>query len=327
MVARVASQSKSSFHGARLFEPARDLGAVAHLLEEAFRPEHNFPFSDVPLLREFGVFLWTMSYAPGFPDSTTGFVWVEDGQIVGNVTLSPDFGRLDRYLITNVAVKPNHRRQGIARALMQASIDHLRTLHIKTALLNVRPNNPSAIKLYKDLGFSEVEMRGEWSRRMSHVSPQGMWHQVALRPLREADHRAAAELVRAATPTNVQKYRTVRNEFSINWDERMVETVGDFFVGQVTRRWALEMEGRLAALLLIRGQRIVTPHHLLVEVHPDSRGRVEDDLVAFALHELARFPSREIRGIATSTHPEWIAALEQNGFKLDNGLTLMALPL
>ncbi len=325
MVARAASQSQSTFRGARLFDPARDLGAVAHVLEEAFRPEHNFPFSDVPLLRELGIYLWTMSYAPGFPNTTTGLVWVEEGQIVGNVTLTPEMGRLDRYLITNVAVKPSYRRHGIARAMMQASLEHLRTLKVKTALLNVRPDNPGVIKLYQDLGFGEVEMRGEWTRTASRAVPSGMWHAVAVRPLREADHRAASELVRAATPAAVQKYHAVRNEFSLTWDERMAEAVGDFFMGQVTRRWALEMDGRLAALVLMRGQRLVPPHRCSVEVHPDFRGRVEDDLIAFALRELARFPSREIRAFATSTHPEWMAVLERNGFKMQNALTLMAL--
>ncbi|MDE3091934.1 MAG: GNAT family N-acetyltransferase, partial [Chloroflexota bacterium] len=229
MVARVASRSQSTFHGARLFDPIHDLGAVAHLLEEAFRPEHTFPLSTMPVLREVGVFLWTMSYAPVFPEMMTGFVWVEDGRIVGNVTLNPGEGRLDRYMITNVAVKPSYRRQGIARALMQAAIDHLRTLNVKTALLNVRPNNPGTTTLYRDLGFAEVEMRGEWARPGSRGSPQGMWHAVSLRPLRASDNRIAAELVRAATPANVQKYHAVRNEFSINWDDRLSEVISDFF--------------------------------------------------------------------------------------------------
>ena len=327
MVAQTASQSASSFRGARLFEPARDFGAVAHLLEESFRPDHNFPFSNIPFLREFGIFLWTLGYAPGFPDMTTGFVWIENGQIVGNTTLTPDEGRLDRYMITNVAVKPSFRRQGIARALMQESIHHLRELNVKTALLNVRPNNPGAVKLYRDLGFVEIETRGEWTHPTSHRAPPRVWHAIALRPLREADHRAVVDLVHAATPVTVQRYRPARNEFDIPWDDRLAETVGDFLMGQTTHRWALDLDGRLAALLLVRAQRLASPHYVSAATHPDFRGRVEDDLAAFALRELARYPAREIRAFATSTHPEWLAALEQNGFQMQNALTLMALAL
>jgi ribosomal protein S18 acetylase RimI-like enzyme len=324
MVARAARKSKASFRGVRLFDPTRDLGAVARLLEEAFRPDHNFPFSNVPMLRGFGIFLWTLGYAPIFPETTTGFVWVEDGVIVGNVTLNPDEGRLDRFTISNVAVKPNHRRQGIARALVQAALDHLRTLQVKTVLLNVRPDNSGAIKLYEDLGFEQIETRGEWRLTARHFLAET--RRGAIRPLRESDHRAAAELVRAAN-ANVRRFHPVRSEFALAWDDRIVETLSDFFIGQATRRWALELDGRLAALLLVRGQRIASPHCLAVETHPDFRGRVESDLLAFALRELERFPPRETRAFATSAHPEWLTTLQGNGFETHNALTLMALAL
>lgn len=327
MVAQVASQSKSDFKGARLFDPGRDLVGVARLLEEAFRPDNSFPFSGVPLLREMGILLWTLSYAPAFPATTTGFVWVEDGQIVGNVTLNPDEGRFDRYMITNVAVRPSYRRQGVARALMETVIGHLRNMHVKTVLLNVRPNNPGAIKLYQDLGFKQIETRGEWARRSSQSTPGTMWHEVASRPLAESDHAAVSELVRMATPADVQKYHPIPNEFSITWEDRMAETVADFMVGQVTRRWVFEKDRRLAALLLVRGQYLFSPHRLQVQIHPDFRGQLEGDVMAFALRELGRLPARPIRVAVTSTHPEWIAVMEQNGFKFDNGLTLMAFAL
>ena len=327
MVAKAESQSKPNSHGARLFDPLRDFGAVARLLEEAFRPDQNFPFSNLPLLREFGIFLWTLSYAPGFPDLTTGFVWVEDGHIVGNITLSPYESRLDRYIITNVAVKPSYRRRGIARALMQESINHLRTLKVRTALLNVRPTNPGAVKLYRNLGFSAFETRGEWKRAATHLPVTGVWHAIALRPLRESDYRQADELVRAVAPVNLSRNHPPRNLFSPSTDDRMVEAIGDVLTGQTTERWALEMEGQLAALMFIRAQRLLTPHRLSVEVQPRFRGRVENDLLVFALRELEHFPLREIRASVESAHPEWIAALEQNGFRTHDALTLMALTL
>jgi ribosomal protein S18 acetylase RimI-like enzyme len=327
VVAQVASQSKSGFHGARMFEPAHDLNAVARLLEEAFRSDHGFPFTDVPLLRELGIIMWTLSYTPVFPESTTGFVWVEDGQVVGNVSLNPDYNRLDRYMITNVAVKPDYRRQGIARALMVAALDHLRSMSVRTALLNVRPDNTPAIRLYRELGFAEVELRGEWTCRPP--LPAGTSARVAstVRPLVESDERAVAELVRAATPANVAKYQPVRNEFTIVWEERLVEWIGDTIVGQATRRWALEREDRLAAVMLLRAQRIVTPHRLTVQVHPDFRGQVEDEVLALVLQELHGFPARQIRVAASNSDPAWIDALERTGFRLDSGLTLMALTL
>jgi ribosomal protein S18 acetylase RimI-like enzyme len=340
MVGQVIKQSEMPFHGARPFEPARDLGGVAHLLEEAFRSEHTFPLSDSPLLRELGVFLWTLSYAPVFPENISGFVWVEDRRIVGNVTLSLDEARLDRYLISNVAVLPSYRRRGIARALMQASLDHLRARGAKWALLNVRPGNPGAIRLYQSLGFREIEMRGEWrlassaTSALPYTSKAELWNRgvasdgLVLRSLRSSDYRTATALIRAATPAEVQQFRLpYTKEFRLGWEDRATEAMVDFFTGQVTRRRVLEHSGQLAALLMVRGQRLASPHRIAVEVQPDYRGRVEADLLSCALHDLARFPPRLVHIQAASTHRELVAALEQAGFTFLNGLTLMALAL
>lgn len=330
-----AIRTNSKARGARPFEPSRDLAAVARLLEEAFRSEHTFPLSNTPILREVGIALWTMSYAPIFPENVSGFVWVEDGRIVGNVTISQDDGRLDRYLISNVAVKPDYRRQGIARALMQLAIDHLRGRGANWLLLNVRPNNPGAIQLYRDLDFQEVEMRGEWIMPSSLVgelvksakdveSP----NLPGIRTLGFSDRRTVSELIRSEKPQNTPPFRSPRlAEFDPNWEDLFTELISDFLVGQVTHRWVLERDRRLAAVMLIKGQRLLTPHRIAVHVHPDYRGRVENDLIDFALHGLARFPKREIRASVTSVHPEWIVALEQRGFAYTNGLTLMALAL
>ncbi len=334
MVAQAVGQSNA--RGARPFDPTRDLAGVARLLEEAFRSEHTFPLSDTPGLREMGIFLWTLSYAPVFPENVSGFVWVEDGRIVGNVTLSLDEGRLDRYLISNVAVKPSYQRHGIARALMQVALDHIHERGAKWALLNVRPLNNGAVQLYRDLGFQEIEMRGEWSLSPARLSiaetppptPSASEEPGEIRPLRSSDRRAMSELLRAATPELVQQFRSPRwTEFGPNWEDRVTESVTDFFVGQVTHRWALELDNRLAAVMTIRGQRIFTPHYITLQVHPNYRGRVENRLVAFARRDVARLARREIRAAATSTHPELVAALERQGFKFRNGLTLMALSL
>ncbi len=334
MVAQVVGQP--SARGARPFDPTRDLAGVARLLEEAFRSEHTFPLSNAPGLREMGIFLWTLSYAPVFPENVSGFVWVEDGRIVGNVTLCLDEGRLDRYLISNVAVKPSYQHRGIARTLMQVALDHLHERGAKWALLNVRPLNIGAAKLYRDLRFQEIEMRGEWSLSPARLSveqrisspPAAFDETGKIRPLRSSDRRDLSELLRAATPEPVQQFRSPRwTEFGPNWEDRLTESITDFLVGQVTHRWALEQDNRLAAVMTIRGQRVLTPHYVTAQVHPDDRGRVESRLVAFALQDVARLARREIRAEATSTHSELIAALEQHGFKFRNGLTLMALAL
>ncbi|MBI5304241.1 MAG: GNAT family N-acetyltransferase [Chloroflexi bacterium] len=328
----------NAFRGIRALDPVRDIYGVARLLEEAFRPEHRFPLGDFPMLREIGIWLWTLSYAPAFPPNLTGFVWIEDNRIVGNVTITQDERRHDLFMISNVAVKPEYRQQGIARQLMRASLDDLRARQSKTVILNVRPNNPSATHLYNTLGFRELEMRGEWS--LPHPTPpapplpsperssgegRGGWGERGeVRPLRSSDTQAVTELLRAVVPANVEPFRTFQNEFALPFDELMVEWLGDLFIGQSTQRWALERNANIAAVMRVRAQSLWSPHRLAIQVHPRFRGQVEGELVALALSHLATFPTREIRATATDSHPELIAALEQNGFVFANGLRLMS---
>jgi len=326
VVAQAVGKSKPAFRGIRPFSLRTDLYGVARVLEEAFRGEHNFPFSNFPLMREIGIVMWTLTYAPTFPETFEGFVWIEDSKIVGNATLTADLVRGNRYYISNIAVKTEYRRRGIARALVQASLEHVRRQRAQSALLNVRPQNEGAIKLYEDLGFKTREMRGKWTLAALPLRFPSTTI-TELRPLRWSDARAVSELVRAAMPAHVQPFRPRVSPFELMWDERLFEFIGGFFIGQETRRWVMERDGRLAALLLVRGQNLAMPHHIVIETHPDFRGRVEDELIAAAWQELAKFPAREIRADATSTHRELITALERHGFRFLNGMTLMELTL
>lgn len=325
MVATSLRQTKNNFRGILPFDPSRDLSAVARLLEEAFREENAMRFSQVPLMRELGIFAWMLNYSPAFPENISGFVWAEDGKIVGNLTLTRDEGWTDRYFISNVAVQREYRRRGIARQLMRAALDELRAHSARWTLLNVRPNNQGAIALYTELGFEEIEMRGEWQLSASQKTVPVSKIRDALRPLRWSDRGAAVELIRATVPDKVKKLRKQElHPYWLYWEDHLTEIVTDFFIGQRTRRWGMARDGKLAAIVTIQGQLIFSPHRFQIEVHPSFRGHIEDQLVAFALNELAAFSTRPVRVSASNTHSELIAALEQNGFKMQNGLTLMA---
>ncbi len=331
MVASAVSKPDQNFRGIRAFDLMRDLFGVGRLLEEAFRPDRTFPLARTPMLRDLGVLLWTLGYAPGFPERVAGFVWVEDRKIIGNVTLTPDPARLDRHFISNVAVKREFRRQGIARQMMGAAIQDLRERDAHWALLNVRPDNTDAKDLYRQLGFQEVETNSEWM--LAAPLSRGDWQagkgdESGVRQLHFRDHFAVNELLRAATPATIQQFRAPRHQpFVISWDDRFIEIISDLLIGQSTFRYALERDGKLLAVLALQAQRGPFPHRIVAQAHPDARGAVEREILAFALENLARFPARAIRVAASSAQPELIAALEQAGFKFANGLTLMALAL
>lgn len=66
---------------------------------------------------------------------------------------------LDEGYITNVAVRPECRRQGIAGKLLQVFLDFAQGNHLAFLTLEVRASNYDAIALYGSRGFRSVGRR------------------------------------------------------------------------------------------------------------------------------------------------------------------------
>lgn len=146
----------------------RDLPQVADLIELCFastmdsegqryiqdmrRAGRNSSFSN-----------WANRAAESTSLPLTGYIWEEKGKIIGNTSLVPFRYRRQRiYLIANVAVHPDYRRRGIARALTQQAMIHAQEKKADAVWLHVRDDNPGAIQLYADLGFIERARRTTW---------------------------------------------------------------------------------------------------------------------------------------------------------------------
>lgn len=65
----------------------------------------------------------------------------------------------DEGYITNVAVFPEYRRQGIAAQILQVFLQFAAANHLAFLTLEVRPSNAAAIALYQGFGFGEVGRR------------------------------------------------------------------------------------------------------------------------------------------------------------------------
>jgi ribosomal-protein-alanine N-acetyltransferase len=61
--------------------------------------------------------------------------------------------------ITNLAVHPGWRRQGVARTLLRTILEDARRRGLTLALLEVRPTNSEARGLYESFGFRLVGRR------------------------------------------------------------------------------------------------------------------------------------------------------------------------
>lgn len=149
----------------------RDLPAVADLIELCFASTmdndgQRYVADMRRASRDDGFLRWASHMTESASLPLTGFVWEENGRIVGNASLIPfrDQGRRI-YLIANIAVHPEFRRRGIARILTQRAVKYGWDKKSSALWLHVRDDNPGAIGLYQELGFQEVARRTTWTAK------------------------------------------------------------------------------------------------------------------------------------------------------------------
>ena len=67
--------------------------------------------------------------------------------------------------LMTIAVDPKFRGKGVGRALMHACFEDLRMTAARRMILEVAADNPSAIALYRRLGFQQIsERKGYYAR-------------------------------------------------------------------------------------------------------------------------------------------------------------------
>jgi ribosomal-protein-alanine N-acetyltransferase len=132
-----------------VFEPLleEDLGEVAELEKRCFATPWSWSlFAEE--LKHVGLCYWFKAREAGSPhrvDAYMGF-----------------WKAVDEAHITNLAVRPEARRKGLARALAGHVLSQAKGLGCLRATLEVRPSNLPALRLYESLGFSAVAMRPKY---------------------------------------------------------------------------------------------------------------------------------------------------------------------
>ncbi len=93
----------------------------------------------------------------------SGYVWEAAGEIVGNISMIPVIYRGHRlYLLANVVVHPDYRRQGIARKMTKTALEKLIRMRVQDVWLQARQDNPASIHLYSSMGFNIKATRTTW---------------------------------------------------------------------------------------------------------------------------------------------------------------------
>ncbi|MCL4529434.1 MAG: GNAT family N-acetyltransferase [Chloroflexi bacterium] len=231
----------------------RDLPQVADLIElcfsstmdedgQSFLQEMRRASRDNNFLR------WAGQVMDSASLPMTGFVWEENGRIVGNASVVPqNFKGRKISMIANVATHPDFRRRGIGRALTERALQHARQKGAKEIWLHVRDDNPTAIKIYEDLGFVERTRRTTYYSAPDALLPtvqDATAKPVTVSKPNPRDWSLQREWLRRAHPDELNWYSRW------DWDELgpglwnfLRRSMVEFDV----RQWAAMQDGKLLA--------------------------------------------------------------------------------
>ena len=85
-----------------------------------------------------------------FGKNSAAYCATRDGRVLGYVCLE---SAKDRCVISSLFVDQQHRRSGIATALIESAVKHAHDNKMKSLSLKTAKDNTAAIELYKKVGF------------------------------------------------------------------------------------------------------------------------------------------------------------------------------
>ncbi|MGD8554072.1 MAG: GNAT family N-acetyltransferase [Anaerolineales bacterium] len=170
MTAAAFPRLKRAEAGLRPVNPRRDMAPLADLIELCFEGQLDAVgrrmLGEMRSFGRAGWLGWLLSRMILPPVARSkGFVWEEQGRLVGNASVMEVEGHRRRWVLSNVAVHPEYRRRGIARQLTQAALALVRKRRGKVVLLQVVSDHEVVQAMYQSLGFQTLCARTTWRRR------------------------------------------------------------------------------------------------------------------------------------------------------------------
>lgn len=151
-------------------------------------------------------------FVPLLRDILCGFIWEEDNKPVGLINYMRQQNAPEWY-IANVTVLPAYRRRGIARGLVEATLNELRNRKAEVALLEVVEGNNPAFNLYKEMGFDPFTKSSQYHfQKELPISSQPIPEGYKLTPLSRFDWQTRFTFAKRVTPEHITRYEPVAEE-------------------------------------------------------------------------------------------------------------------
>jgi len=314
--------------GIRPFDISRDLRAVAELISVSFANElddrGSAALREMRTMSHFGGLLGVLNRSTGeFNDMLNGFVWVEQGHVVGNITVQRADKYATRWQIANVAVSPGFRGRGISRRLMETGIEHATHAGGLWAVLQVYASNSVARRLYASLGFTDVGATVEMRAPRAPIVREKPTHPL-LRRFSTGDWQPLYELVNHQLGSQAQWWRSIRRaDFQATFEDQLSEWFWRVIGRGFTYRRSIQNSSRFEAALLLDARRWRGEHTMQLWVRPEQYGIYDRPLIDWALWRLQEYPRWPIRINVSAEHRSAIDYLERCGFIQQRTLVTM----
>jgi hypothetical protein len=273
------------------------------------------------MLRNYGLFeAWTLDGAPGY-------IWVQDGNVIGNASVQRNAMRRDTWIIGNVATHPDHRNRGIAGQLIQACIDHATRRRASHVALQVTLGNENATRLYRQMGFVDTGTVVHYRRPSLRMQPLGKndpWANPCVMA-GGAHRKKIVAWAGFAVPPGVTYADTVDPaQYELGWAWTLRNILG----GSPERWWIAGTDAaNLAGAARTRVNNDGPEHHLELILGPNADARDANALVRAGLLRLQDRVSKPIYAAQARPHPIAHQALKTHGFEVLRELVHMQLNL
>lgn len=266
--------------------------------------------------------------SPIFRDILCGFIAEEENKPAGLINYMRQRDEPEWY-IANVTVLPAYRRRGMARKLVEATLDELRNREAKVAFLEVVDGNDPAFKLYHEIGFEPFTKSSQYHyQNEAAMVPFPLLEGYRLKPLSRFDWRTRFTLEKRVTPEHITHYEPVtegryRTPFIMPLFGILFETFG----GSRSRRFTISApNGEIVAFVQYSYRtRAGGINFVNVSIDP-SRPGLAEFILSYVLSSIQKVsPGHRIELSLEDWQSSLIESAEALGFEKRFGLHRMGL--
>ncbi len=289
----------------------RDFDKLVSLLDVVFAEEISGRGMDIrqelsqyktlmPLIKVFSLFSKTFRY------SFEGFVYENPaGELIASVNI---VNLYNKWEIGMVATHPDYRRKGLARNLVNKTIQYAKKNDAKICTLDVLAENEPAYRLYRSLGFThydsstELKLSPEKLKKLTllePIFPEG--YELTKMKSNKENREAYYELALRETPEAVQTFSPVdKRSYQDSKIKHILRPIAKKIIHVSPMKWGIKRNSELVGvidLMVSRTKR--NTHRLTLIINPIHTKLIAEPMLVYALYQLKKSDPMETNLLMT----------------------------